>query len=727
MRNLSAFRSAWVLAMVCASSVMGAEPYGIDHRVPWITSHVVGFPDPPMPYVPVKEFANLHVQYPLYILEEPGTNNFLLLQHLNYWAGPGRLLRFKNEANVDHADVLLDVDRLVYGMTLHPDFIHNGYIYLIGNGPVGAPVHNNRIARYTIDRKTGHIDPQSELVILEWESNGHDGGDLAFGPDGYLYHAAGDGTSDSDQNLRGQDITHLNSAMIRIDVDHPSGGKPYSIPPDNPFIHFPGARPEIWAYGFRNPWRLAFDRHTGQLWVGQNGQDSFESVYLVHRGENYGWSVYEGGHPFNLQRKRGPTPITFPLIDHPHSEMRSLTGGVVYYGSKLPELRGAFVYGDWSTGRIWGVKAPHDRIEWHRELARTTMQIVGFRELSSGELLVVDEGTGIYKLLPAPADKPAPPFPRKLSEAGLFASTKDHVPAPGVVAYEVNAPLWSDGALKQRFIAIPGDGTMEMTPAHGWNFPEGSVLVKTFSLEMRENDPTSVCRVETRLLTKQLGQWAGYSYIWNDQQTDATLVEAGGLDRDYSIRGAAGTRTQTWHFPSRTECMTCHTRASNFVLGLSTIQLNRTHDYNGIKDNQLRVFSHIGLLRGPAGQETDPEKLPHLVDPSDPSQTLDTRARSYLHANCAICHVKEGGGNALIDLDYTTAPQNMRLFDQLPQHERFGIAEAKLIASGRPDESVLYHRVSIRGPGQMPPLATRRIDQQALELLKDWIGQMKPG
>ena len=714
---------------LAVSSALGADrPFGMDRRVPWTTSRVVGSPDPPLPYRVVKAFPKLKVHQPLYVLEEPGTHNFLLLQHLQYWAGPSRLLRFRNDPNVDRAEPLLDIDRLVYGMTLHPDFIHNGFIYLLGNGPCEAKVHHDRIARFTIDRKTGRIDPASERVILEWESNGHDGGDLAFGPDGYLYHAAGDGSADSDANRRGQDITHLNSAMIRIDVDHPSkDGKPYSIPPDNPFIHTPDARPEIWAYGFRNPWRLAFDRNTGQLWVGQNGQDAWEQVYLVHRGENYGWSIYEGGHPFNLQRRRGPTPITFPIIDHPHSEMRSLTGGVVYYGAKLPGLRGAFIYGDWSTGRIWGAKAPHDKLAWQQELARTTLQIVGFRETASGDLLVIDEGSGIYRLEPALSSSASMPrFPRRLSETGLFASTQDHAPAAGLIAYEVNAPLWSDGALKQRFIAVPGNGTIEMTPAHGWNFPEGSVLVKTFSLEAEPGNAASARRIETRLLTKQLGQWAGYSYIWDDGQADATLVDAAGLDRDYTIDEAGGPpRMQTWHFPSRTECMTCHTRASNFVLGPSTLQMNRDHDYNGIKDNQLRTLQHIGLLRAPENNATiTPARLPHLVDPSDGTQSLDGRARSYLHANCAICHVKEGGGNALIDLDFTTPSANMRVIDEPPQHETFGIGAAKIIAKGDAAASVLYHRMSIRGQGQMPPLATRRADEQALHLLREWISQM---
>ncbi|HEX4797114.1 MAG TPA: PQQ-dependent sugar dehydrogenase, partial [Humisphaera sp.] len=575
-----------------------AAPGSSTKRIAWTGSHVVGSPDGPLPYTVTRAFAKLKLFQPLYVSEEPGSDAFFLLQHLGSWSGPGRLLRFKNDPNVDSAQTLLDMDRLAYGMTLHPDFVHNGYLYIISNGPSSQPrPYKDRISRFTVDRKPPYgIDPKSEQIILEWDSNGHDGGDLAFGPDGYLYHASGDGSADSDANLRGQDITHLNSAMLRLDVDHPDAGKAYSIPKDNPFINTPGARPEIWAYGFRNPWRIAFDRFTGALWVGQNGQDLWEEVYLVHKGENYGWSVYEGSHPFNLNRARGPTGIVFPVVEHPHSEMRSISGGVVYYGSKLPQLRGAYIYGDWSTGRIWGVKHDGKQVTWHQELARTTLQIVGFRETAAGDLLVVDQGGGLYYLTPAPTDAPHPSFPTKLSETGLFRSTKDNIPDPALIAYDVNAPLWSDGAAKERFIAVPNDGKLEMTPTHGWNCPEGTVLVKTFSLETQAGMPR---RIETRLLTKQLGQWVGYSYLWNDDQTDATLVAAEGIDRDYSVRDATaqgGERTQRWHFPSRAECMTCHSRAANFVLGLSTLQLNRDHEYAGMRENQLSHLERLGML-----------------------------------------------------------------------------------------------------------------------------------
>src|SRR5262249_17637355 len=151
---------------------------------------------------------------------------------------------------------------------------------------------------------------------------------------------------------------------------------------------------------------------------------------------------------------------------------------------------------------------------------------------------------------------------------------------PALIPYSVNAPLWSDGADKERFIALPGTSHIEFTTQNGWNFPEGSVLVKTFSLDRR--------RIETRLLTKQVGKWVGYSYVWNDEQTDAELVPAAGMDKTFSVRdprAPKGKREQQWHYPSRTECMVCHSRAANFVLGLNVLQMNKEHDYGGVSDN----------------------------------------------------------------------------------------------------------------------------------------------
>ncbi len=330
----------------------------------------------------------------------------------------------------------------------------------------------------------------------------------------------------------------------------------------------------------------------------------------------------------------------------------------------------------------------------------------------------------------------------------MFRSVPEHALAEGVIPYSVNAQLWSDGAYKERYLALPDrpddDCGIGYTASGGWNFPNDTVVVKSFALEATAGDPASRRWIETRFLVRQQNEWVGYSYRWNDEGTDAALVDAVGADAEYEIRDPAassGKRLQAWHFPSRAECMTCHSRAANFVLGLQTAQLNRDHDYGGRSDNQLHVLEELGLLKvnwsgeiwaterkafvdaarasaGPAAytpereaqinREADeslsrrfatrdqrpapkyspllplsPEKLPRLADPLDSTAPLAQRDRAYLHANCAQCHVEAGGGNSRIDLAIETPLPKTRLVDEKPSHHTFGLADARLIAPQR--------------------------------------------
>jgi uncharacterized repeat protein (TIGR03806 family) len=341
--------------------------------------------------------------------------------------------------------------------------------------------------------------------------------------------------------------------------------------------------------------------------------------------------------------------------------------------------------------------------------------------------LIISLGGEIHRLARSAETHANPNFPTRLSDTGLFASVPRHEPAAGLIPYSVNSPLWSDNASKERFLALPGNSQIDLPQKadDAWDLPLGTVLVKTFSLETETGNPASRRRIETRLLTRQATMWRGFSYRWNQKQTDAELVPAAGVDLPYPVRdrGSSEARVQTWHYPSRAECMVCHTRAAGFVLGLSTLQMNRVHDYGKVADNQLRTLDHLGMFR--TSLAGPPEALPRLPDPDDETAGLDARARSYLHANCSHCHVADGGGNARMELRFTTAADKMGIVGAAPQHESFGISHALLVAPGDPERSLIYQRMLRSAGGRMPPLATALVDQKHCKLLKDWIEHMK--
>jgi glucose/arabinose dehydrogenase/mono/diheme cytochrome c family protein len=722
-------------------------------RVPWDVSRLVGSPEPPLPFRAVPAFPKLKTKEPIMIVNEPGRADFLLIECNGYVpVRKARICRLANDPAVAESEVLLEIDESAYDLCFHPRFAENGHLYLGANGRFGEGKddYNTRVLRYTMDRKTGQIDPASRQVIIEWQSHGHNGAALTFGKDGMLYVTSGDGTSDSDDGNSGQDLTRLLAKVLRIDVDHPADGRLYGIPADNPFLKTAGARPETWAYGFRNPWRMTMDRETGDIWVGENGQDLWEYARIVHRGENYGWPLVEGSHPFQPQRKQGPTPISKPLIEHPHTDFRSLTGGIVYRGSKFPELAGSYVYGDHSTGQIWAARQEKGKLIKDERIAQAPLGITAFCETPQGDILVVDYlGSVIRKLERAPQTTPAPPFPAKLSETGLFTDTAALKPHPALIRYDVNAAAWHDGAKSERHIALPGTERMEVKEQGGWVFPDGTAVAQTLSLEGR--------RIETRVLLRQLGEWEGYTYVWNDAQTDAVRAPAAGETLVLASQ-------QSWRVPGRQECMFCHSRAAGFVLGLSAAQLNRPGNDG---ENQLVRWERMGLLkfnhaakeegewRWELGKQklsdvelqekmaailrTDmqrepalagpllpsaPAALARIVDPRDEGAPLHDRARAYLHANCSHCHTRAGGGNSTMQLAGNIADKDMEIVNALPIHATYGVPDARLAVPGDPGRSMLVFRPAVRGPGQMPPVGTTAADAEGVALLAKWIAGM---
>ena len=716
------------LLTAAAGLILFAVPAHAAERTPWTTSRLAGSPEPPLPFTVEKIYPEIKWENPIYALAEPGGDHdrILIVQQGGEDNRPTRIFRLKADPATSAREPFFELPGwLVYAMTFDPDFASNGFVYLFQKGAVPSLRNQkgNRISRYRVlPEPHPRIDPKSELPIIEWRSDGHDGGDLAFGNDGMLYIPTGDGTGDSDGWNSGQTLDDLLGAVLRVDVRKATRQKPYVIPEDNPFVNEPGARAEIWAYGLRNPWRITADPKSGQIWVGNNGQDLWETAHLLGRGENYGWSLFEGRYPFYPNRKLGPTPHVPPTIAHPHSEFRSLTGGVVYRGKKWPELEGAYVYGDYSTGRIWAASHDGEKMNSQREIANTSLAIAGFANAPGGDLLVVDHlGHAIWRLKRGSEPAPdAPPFPDKLSETGLFKSGSEGVPQDGVIAYSVNAPGWNDGAHTDRWMAVPRAETIAFSAGH-WEFPNGTALVQTLSLppQAKVGGPARV-RVETRILLRQQNEWEGYSYRWNDEGTDATLVPREGADLELTYLEPK----RPWRFSSRAECAMCHNRAANYVLGITGSQLNRVHAASEEPANQLRRLQTLGFF---SGALPDPLPAP-AVNPYHEGNALEARVRSYLHLNCSICHVESGGGNAKLDLRSGTSREKMSVFEARPQHATFGLPNAMIVAPGHPDRSVMVHRVSLRGKGsgQMPPLGSSRVDEAAVKMLRDWIARMEP-
>ena len=586
---------------------------------PMTTSKVVGSPDPPPPFRAVRVAPKLVVDFPVFVAPIPGTRRWLFIHEKSYG---GRTWMYVTSESPDSGERDLvwtsEDEGVAYSAAFHPRFAENGFVYVGWNS-----LKKTRVTRYTLDRANQfRIVPNSARTIIEWDSNGHNGGAVAFGLDGMLLVTSGDGTSDSDADVVGQRLDRFGGKVLRIDVERPDKGRAYSVPKDNPFVGQKNTLPETWAYGLRNPWRMTVDAKTGHVWVANNGQDLWEQAYWIERGANYGWSVFEGSHPFYPHRVLGPTPAVPPTFEHPHSEARSLSGGVVYYGKRFPELQGCFIYGDFSTGKIWAGKHDGQKVVQHKEIARSGLGISCIAVDADGELLITnhrakDDG-GFFTLErnTQPYDPNA--FPRTLSATGLFKDVARHEMQPGAIPYSVNAPLWSDGAHKERYFILPPSmgppgkeepPRIEYTNTGGWKFPEGTILLKSFALEplaaatgTPAADPARRRWIETRLLVKDQGEWVGYSYAWNENHTDATLVASEGRDQEWQSPGTPNPsgekpRGQLWRYPSRTECMVCHSRAANFALGTSELQMNRDHDYNGQRANQIALYERLGLFK----------------------------------------------------------------------------------------------------------------------------------
>ena len=348
--------------------------------------------------IALKPVVTQGLSQPLYLTEPPdGTGRLFLLEQA------GRIRIIVNGAlitrpflDISHL-ALLGYEQGLLGLAFHPNYKQNGrYIINYTRVPDGATV----IAEYRAS-KDPNVSESAEKIILiiPQPYANHNGGMVEFGPDGFLYIGMGDGGSRGDPENRAQNRQELLGKMLRIDIDH---GQPYTNPPDNPFVNGVG-RPEIFAYGLRNPWRFSFDRETHDLWAADVGQNDWEEIDVVRRGGNYGWRLMEGNHCFLPQRGCTEDGLARPVGEYPNRGRRcSVTGGYVYRGAEVPALRGTYVHGDYCSGEIFGLPSHGaGAVAISQLLLSTHVKISSFGQDQAGELYVVDHAGAVYRIVAA--------------------------------------------------------------------------------------------------------------------------------------------------------------------------------------------------------------------------------------------------------------------------------------------------------------------------------------
>jgi glucose/arabinose dehydrogenase len=648
----------------------------------------------------------------------------------------GRILVFPNNPYEQDAPVLIDLSVAgptwvaalvsgedgVLGVAVDPEFASNGFFYVnysVAGLSCGTDAPSClRVVRFHADLseedQTLALDPASGQTLLQIDQplSGHRSGAMAFGPDGMLWLASGDGGGSFDPQNRAQSTQVLLGKVLRIDVH---GQLPYQIPPDNPFFGRAGFRGEIFAYGLRFPRSMGFDKLTGDLWLGDLGEFRAEEVdvipFAAPGGRNFGWRLCEG--TVNVASGGCKTPgLTAPVLTYAHGAVgggMSVTGGTVYRGAEVSALYGKYVYGDFANGRIWAFDpqtgAPSVQIA-------SKMGVSAFAEDRSGELLLVGRLDGKLWRVIAAGSVLDPAVPQTLADTGLFTDFTTLEPAPGVIEYDVNVKHWASTAESRRWLALPGDSQIGFTATGDWLLPVGTALVQQFDLPTIDGTK----HVETRVLVRQDAGWRGYTYWWIPGQTRADLIQDS-LSYPYAVPGGDEPISLEWYFPRPSECAGCHTQAGGFALGLRTRQLN-LEGLDGSGTNQLDRFACLGLFDAPIGPASSYD---HFSGPGDRRASVDRLARSYLDVNCASCHSPGAPAPGGMDLRFDTPLEATNTLYAPATQGDLGVPGGLRIHPFQSQNSVLLARLGGEDSTLwMPPLAPLP-DVPGAALLQTWI------
>lgn len=712
----------------------------------------------------VVAFTNLLFTNSVGLTAMPGTGQLCV------WEREGRVWSFRNSPGVTEKKLVLDIsnqcqgwdDSGLLGIAFHPGFATNHFMFVyytwvkpgtVAGSPTTRPVPNlpdtyhDRLERYTLDTN-GVAIPDSVKIFVDLTNQTiwHHGGGMFFHPtNGFLYWTDGDNSvGDNDQIIN----KSLYSGVFRIDVDcrggnvsHPPPRQPtrgftanYFVPNDNPFVGQSNVLEEFFCLGLRSPHRMTFDPPSGRIFIGDVGDSSREEIDVIEPGEsglNFQWNRCEGNlgkmEPPYIGISRGP------LLDYPHTDGRAVIGGYVYRGKEFThDLGGKYIFGDNVFRTVWALD------ESATPKTKTLLCVMpkgtgpnsgtDYTGLSSfgtdaeGEIYFCQMssiGGRIFKLKRGGPPPPTKTLPKLLSQTGIFTSLQDLQPADFLIPYNVNSPLWSDGAVKTRWFSLPTGSVIGFSANGEWTFPAGTVFVKHFALRVDETDPTVLRRLETRLLVRDTdGYVYGATYKWRPDNSDADLV-TNGFTEDIVIRTAAGTRTQHWFYPGRQDCLTCHTTAAGGVLGVKTRQLNGDFKYpNGVTANQLHTLGHIGVF-DTAFDDRKVSRYPHLVNVTNTSSPLEVRVRSYIDANCSMCH-RPGSAGAFFDARFDVPLSRQNLINGAVANQ-LAVPGGKVVVPDDLNKSIIFHRISITGENQMPPIARNLVDTNAVTVIGKWI------
>lgn len=656
------------------------------------------------------------------------------------------------------------------GLVLHPKFgdgSGHDYAYVWYNAcdvPGCDNPYTQRLDRYTWNGTA--FDAGSLLRMIEEREFQpvHNAAKMNFGADGFLYFGNGDdATNDNHQTI----TNALFAGIFRIDVDSdpskshaiPAGHttlhaapftrQGYMIPNDNPFVNaVPNGLEEFWALGFRNPFDFTFDRQTGDMWMGDVGESFREEVNKVVKGGNYQWPIKEGEMD-NLDSEVSTYTVgtsTPPVFYYSHAEdadLAAVFGGFIYRGKQFPELVGKYIYGDWISNKIWALDVSKTPV------VRTTLidnqyllQPMSMGEDNDGEIYFVqygqdktnypdDFGGHIKKLA---KDTTLAALPQTLSATYLFTSLSPLTPAADLIPYEVSSPLWSDGAQKTRWLRLPPGQKIGYNQTTGeLVYPKGTMFIKQFDTAADITPAGRGNHLETRIMMVGDTTTWGYTFRWNAANTDATMNTE---PTDETLTDQPSGATRNWHYPSFGQCWNCHRDDANTgtayikdkwrILGFTAEQLGVM--VNGV--DQRMALAGKGVF-DPADVAMMPAVIPN---PSDTTQTAETRAFAYLAANCSPCHHEGasylGGGQTWLATwgagDYNARGLNQQA-NNYPMSHRLGLPGGNLVVAGQPDKSVLLQRIISNDPDlRMPPIARNVTDPTGVAVVTAWIQQLTP-